>query len=262
MRSWPHFIEQDAARVKARPTVDFQSARSQRCAPSKMEPTKIMKRFYAPQTRTQEHQIVIDAPSEFVWTALTEAQELPRWLVDREAWVEPRVGGKIWRSWGGGSHEEGRIDVWEPRHRLGLRLEAFTSCGHRYKIRSGITEEFQLVKHGAQTELYLVHAGVPVDSEWDHYYSTTNRAWMMYLRTLRHYLEYHRGKPRRLTKLLARLPGALEEAWLNLAGTCGLSRRLQGENQFTVRTLGTTFSGNVSFVEAPIVFDLIIRELD
>jgi uncharacterized protein YndB with AHSA1/START domain len=45
-------------------------------------------------TRTQEHEVVVDAPIESVWKAITDAEELTRWFVE-EATVEPGVGGTI-----------------------------------------------------------------------------------------------------------------------------------------------------------------------
>ena len=45
-------------------------------------------------TRTQQHEIVIDAPIEAVWKAISDAEELTRWFVE-EASVEPAVGGTI-----------------------------------------------------------------------------------------------------------------------------------------------------------------------
>src|SRR4029450_5406552 len=45
-------------------------------------------------TRTQQHEIVIDAPLEAVWKAITDAEELTRWFVE-EAKVEPGVCGTV-----------------------------------------------------------------------------------------------------------------------------------------------------------------------
>ena len=86
-------------------------------------------------TRQQTHEIVIDAPIEAVWKAITDGEELTRWFVE-EATVEPGVGGTITISWGGGDEGESRIEAWEPnqtpaprsqvrprqrrRHRLGI----------------------------------------------------------------------------------------------------------------------------------------------
>ena len=52
-------------------------------------------------TRTQQHEIVINAPVEAVWKAISDAEELTRWFV-QEASVEPRVGGMLTFSLGGG----------------------------------------------------------------------------------------------------------------------------------------------------------------
>ena len=45
-------------------------------------------------TRTQTHEIAIDAPEEAVWKAIADGEELTRWFVDA-AKVEPGVGGSI-----------------------------------------------------------------------------------------------------------------------------------------------------------------------
>ena len=61
-------------------------------------------------TRTQQHEIVIDAPIEAVWKAISDGEELTRWFVE-EATVEPGVGGTITISWGGDEKAQGRIDA-------------------------------------------------------------------------------------------------------------------------------------------------------
>src|SRR6185436_14691953 len=64
-------------------------------------------------TRTQQHEIVIDAPLEAVWKAISDGEELTRWFV-QEASVEPRVGGTITISWDGEDKSSGTIEAWEP----------------------------------------------------------------------------------------------------------------------------------------------------
>ena len=66
-------------------------------------------------TRTQEHEIAIDASAEAVWKAITDAEELTRWFVET-AKVEPGVGGSFRISWGGG--EEGNGDSSSISNRL------------------------------------------------------------------------------------------------------------------------------------------------
>ena len=60
--------------------------------------------------RTIERTIEIDAPTDVVWKALSEAQELVRWF-PLQAEIEPRVGGRYWMSWGGEYEGEHRIEI-------------------------------------------------------------------------------------------------------------------------------------------------------
>jgi len=75
-------------------------------------------------TRSQQHEIVIDAPVEAVWKAISDGEELTRWFVE-EASVEPGVGGTITISWGGDEKGQGRIDAWEPNRKLRKTLMPF-----------------------------------------------------------------------------------------------------------------------------------------
>ena len=71
------------------------------------------------KTRSQEHEIEIDAPIDAVWKALTDAEQLTNWLSE-EARVVPGEGGTVWVSWGEGQAGETRIEGWEPGRRLRL----------------------------------------------------------------------------------------------------------------------------------------------
>ena len=73
-----------------------------------------------PKTRSQEHEIEIDAPEEAVWRALTDADELIRWFAPA-AEIEPRLGGTYKISWGEGMDGVSEIVTFDVgRH---LRLE-------------------------------------------------------------------------------------------------------------------------------------------
>ena len=95
-------------------------------------------------TRQQTHEIVIDAPIEAVWKAITDGEELTRWFVE-EASVEPGVGGTITISWGGGDKGESRIEAWEPNQRL--RLD------HKFARDKGavIVSEYTIERRGGKT---------------------------------------------------------------------------------------------------------------
>ena len=71
--------------------------------------------------RQQTHEIVIDAPIEAVWKAISDGEELTRWFVD-EATVTPGVGGTISISWGGEEMSSGTIEAWEPNKKLRKKL--------------------------------------------------------------------------------------------------------------------------------------------
>ena len=65
-------------------------------------------------TRSQAHEIAIDAPEEAVWKAIVDGEELTRWFVDA-AKVEPGVGGSFRLSWDGAE----------------ARITAGSTCGSR-----------------------------------------------------------------------------------------------------------------------------------
>src|SRR5262245_5663173 len=76
-------------------------------------------------TRSQQHEVEIDAPLEVVWKAITEADEITRWFCE-EARVTPGVGGSVWHSWGDGQSGPGSvIEAWEPNKRFRVRLAPY-----------------------------------------------------------------------------------------------------------------------------------------
>jgi uncharacterized protein YndB with AHSA1/START domain len=64
-----------------------------------------------------EREILLDAPVEEVWKALTDPKELVRWF-PLEARVTPGKDGSIFLSWGPDCEGEGKIVAWEPGRRL------------------------------------------------------------------------------------------------------------------------------------------------
>ena len=106
-------------------------------------------------TRSQQHEIVIDAPVEAVWKAITDGEELTRWFVDA-AKVEPGVGGKFWLSWDGAEAGGSRIDVWEPNQRLRVTLAPFDMGPAKY------TADINL-PYSSISRDYLLAEGFPAD---------------------------------------------------------------------------------------------------
>ena len=211
-------------------------------------------------TRTQIHEIVIDAPIEAVWKAIADAEELTRWFVE-EAWVEPGVGGSIAISWGGDKSEPSRIEAWEPNQKLRLAL-APLKMG-KMKHEGTMVNEYTLERRDGRTLLRLVSSGIPDSTDWDGFYNGTDSGWRSFLRTLRHYLEHHRGKPRTTITVVGKLPGSLEDGWARLTGPAGLGfTPVAGESFSTHAGPAGAMHGNVVFVKEPGILELTVGELD
>jgi len=193
-------------------------------------------------TRSQQHEIIIDAPIEAVWKAISEGEELTRWFVE-EASVEPGVGGTITISWGGDEKAQGRIDAWEPNRKLRKILAPFEMGKAKYDGTTPMVDEYAIERRDGKTVLRLVNSGIPNAPEWDGFYNGTNTGWDSFLRTLRHYLEHHGGKPRTTIKVIGKMSGSAEAAW------AGLERDIKP-------------AGTVVFEQAPKVLEMSIPEID
>ena len=213
-------------------------------------------------TRSQTHEIVIDASEEAVWKAIVDGEELTRWFVDA-AKVEPGVGGSFRLSWDGAEAGYSRIDVWEPNRRLRVTLQPFEMGPAKYDGQTPIVEEYTIERRGGKTVLRLVESGVPNTPEWDGFYDGTNSGWEQFFRTMRHYLEHHAGKPRTTIKVIGKLPGSVDEAWARLTGPAGLGFEPVAGKAFSTRSgAGDAFSGEVVFSQPPKTLELTLRELD
>ncbi len=191
--------------------------------------------------RNIEASIEIEAPVEAVWKALTDAEELTRWL-PLQARVTPNAGGSIWLSWGPPYEGEARIEVWEPNRRLRTADQGFGNsdvAGAPRQTaeagsgpgdgRSGPAQaslEYQLEERPGKTALHLVHSGFGRDNDWDEEFDSFRRGWQHELRSLRHYLETHRGTPRRAIWPRVPLPAgcSVMQAWERLMSRDGLLR--------------------------------------
>ena len=212
-------------------------------------------------TRTQQHEIVIDAPADVVWHAISDAEGLTRWFVEA-ATVEPRVGGKMWISWGGGAEGTGTIDAWEPNRRLRRVLDPFDMGAAKADAAAPQVEEFTIERRDGKTVLRFVHSGIPASSDWDGFYDGTNAGWKSFFRTLRHYAEHHAGKPRAVVKVVGKLAGSPEDAWARLTGAPGFGfEPIEGQTFASRTTGGDVLHGDVVFVQAPAWLELNIHEL-
>lgn len=113
---------------------------------------------------------VLAHPTAAVWTALTDAGALARWLVDAE--IEPRTGGDARFDFGDGPRA-GSVVVWEPPRRLVYRWPYPDDVG------SVVSWTLEPADDGASTRLVLEHTRLP--RSWAEGYAS---GWHAYLERL------------------------------------------------------------------------------
>lgn len=228
----------------------------------------------APKTRTIDDEIEIAAPIEAVWKALTDAEELTRWLSE-EARVTPGAGGTMWLSWGEGQAGESRIETWEPNRRLLIRnlpWDSGEACGGEYDEKAAamtpMMQEFVLETREGRTVLRLVDSGIPDSPEWEGMYDSKTRGWHMFFLALRHYLEKHNGKPRKQIIEMRPIQGALAEAWGKLTGAEGLAasgslaEAPEGTRYSVTASTGDRLEGEVLINIPPKTISLTVENMD
>lgn len=179
------------------------------------------------EPRSIEKVIEIDAPIEAVWKALTEAEELTNWFPPN-AEIKPGKGGFVRVIWGEKQDWTSPIEVWKPNEHLRLIYVEATPEEQRadslFVIPFRVAVDYYLESKGGKTILRLVHSGFSRDATWDAQYDGTVTGWDFELGGLRHYLEYHRGKKRRIAhahRVINEVP--IEEAWKKIMGPDGLN---------------------------------------
>ena len=167
-------------------------------------------------TRSHEIEIAIDASPEQVWEALTSPTGLTNWF-PLEARVEPGEGGLIHLAWGAEIAGDCGIEIWEPSRHLRMTWgEGF----HEDALISAV--DFNIEAQGGSTVLKLVHSGFGSGAAWDKEYDGTHRGWNHELRSLRCYLQRHRGKRRRMLWARAPIGMPVAAAWERLMSPEGL----------------------------------------
>ena len=176
-------------------------------------------------TRAAEGHIEIEAPIEAVWKALTDARELERWF-PLDARVEPGEGGAIWMSWRNEYEGEQEILAWDPpRH---LRTSWLMHEGDQPPQ----VTDYQLEAGGGKTIVRVVTSGFPIDASWDEWVQGTIDGWAFELRSLKEYLERHRGEDREVVHLRRRVSLSPEEIWSRIAAPGALGGRPLGAEPF------------------------------
>jgi uncharacterized protein YndB with AHSA1/START domain len=209
-------------------------------------------------TRAFDITLEIAAAPDAVWHALTSAEELVRWF-PTEATISGGAGGRWMISWDGNWPWDTAIEIWEPNRRLRLvdrNARPYDADGKAVNASVAplpIAIDWTIEGRGGSTTLRLVHSGFGRGAEWDDEYDGVSLGWLLELNGLRHYLERHRGRNRRVlwnrTVVSAR-PAAL---WPRLAegifadhalATAQVARR-RGEPYATTLSSGDRIEGTI-----------------
>jgi uncharacterized protein YndB with AHSA1/START domain len=206
------------------------------------------------QDRSVEQVIEIDAPVDAVWAAITDATELMRWFPPK-ARATPGLGGSIWMSWEGYYESDARIDVWEPeRH---LRITGFPQQ---------LATDYYLEGRGGSTVLRVVTSGFGPEESWDEMVEGVRCGWDFELRSLRHYLEHHRGQDRVVAWTRVHYDDNHEDVWPRLTGSGGWlggPSDPQLGNQYSVTTAtGDELAGTLLVWDPPRQFAGTVDEMN
>jgi uncharacterized protein YndB with AHSA1/START domain len=131
-------------------------------------------------SRAHETRIILDAPIETVWAALTDPAQLSRWFAP-DMTVEPGAGGFMLADWGPGLAWRTEIEIWEPNRRLRLaetRDKVLSSSPVEERLEPcRLVQDYYLETEKGKTVLRLVHSGFGSSAQWDSEYEGTRGGW-------------------------------------------------------------------------------------
>jgi uncharacterized protein YndB with AHSA1/START domain len=132
-------------------------------------------------------QIIVDAPPEVVFKALTDEKELVRWM-PQEAKMDVRVGGELefkyhWADRGLDTVLRGKILELEPNKRISYTWDAETK-DHQPRITGAVVTWMLDSLPDGKTRVTLIHSGVGKEFSQD-----TERGWGHYLSQLLTYVK-------------------------------------------------------------------------
>jgi uncharacterized protein YndB with AHSA1/START domain len=140
-----------------------------------------------------EREIVIAAPVERVWAAITEAEQIGAWFADSGAEVDLRPGGAMTLRWREHGVSHTTIEQVEPQRYFSWRW-AFTG-GEAPRDGNSTLVEFSLTPEGEGTRVRVVESGfdqldMPAEKQARHAAENT-QGWHEELDELRDYLLRH-----------------------------------------------------------------------
>jgi uncharacterized protein YndB with AHSA1/START domain len=178
------------------------------------------------ETRRFEMAVEVAVSPDAVWQALTDADDLVRWF-PLDANITPGVGGKWLVSWDGQWPWNTAIEIWEPKRHLRLVDRKGRPYDAEGRTQAAVTPmeiaiDWYIEGRGGTTTVRLVHSGFGRGGAWDDEYDGVSVGWQLELRSLKHYLEHHRGHTRRVVWNRAATSMPLGEVWNRLTDDDGI----------------------------------------
>ncbi|HYI20614.1 MAG TPA: SRPBCC family protein [Solirubrobacteraceae bacterium] len=141
-----------------------------------------------------EHETVIDAPVERVWTLITEAEHLGRWFGDAGADVDLRPGGGLVVRWTEHGVSRARVVAVDPPTGFSYRWAPFKDPGGDEPVEGNSTlVEFTLAPEGDGTRLRVVESGfsslATSAEQRARNHASNTRGWELETEELREYAE-------------------------------------------------------------------------
>jgi hypothetical protein len=170
-------------------------------------------------------EILVAAPIDVVWRALSEPAEITRWF----GWEYPGLAEEA-----EGMFKD-RAKVSEGNYTL-----QFAMMGDRYTLES----------HGAHTIVRLIRSAPVTDKGWKGIYDDTVEGWLTFTQQLRFALERHLGEDRRTLYLNGRAKASVTALPIDALGLRSLIVVPIGERYSVTTPMGDALEGEVWFRSA------------
>ncbi len=187
--------------------------------------------------------VLVDAPAEAVWEALTTGEGLANWFPPVASTSGQGVGSSVTFSWGENMTWTSNVSVWEP----GKHVQWMDDAAH---MGPGATlvADWTIESEGGKTRVRLVQSGFGDDIAWDGFFEGTDIGWRYFLLNLRRYVEDHRGRHRMVAwkRISCAIPR--EAAWKHLAQALAGSAGVRAGDTVSLTVGGAPVPATVEMV--------------
>ena len=198
-------------------------------------------------TRDLEASVVVTAPVEAVWRAITEGDLVANWFAPIAS-AQPGAGGHLTVSWGGGAEWTSWITAWDPCRHLRLADQLPDEAGESPAV---MVLDYRLTDLGGATRLDLVNSGLSSAPDWDDTFHMMHNGWRFFLWNLKHFLERHPGSRRTMISERPWVTGSREEVWDRVFGEAGLGAIPDGKAASTAGTAPVAGAAGQNGVQEP-----------